>query len=151
MAVNDGLSIGALADRTGLAVSAIRYYEAQGLIAPWRNAGGQRRFERAGLRRLSFVMIAQQFGFTLPQIKAELDRLPGGRTPNKADWAQISAGFKAALDQRIDTMTKLRERLDSCIGCGCLSLDSCALYNPADKAADRGQGPRYLMGDTPEG
>ncbi|GLT09352.1 redox-sensitive transcriptional activator SoxR [Sulfitobacter porphyrae] len=151
MAVNDGLSIGALADRTGLAVSAIRYYEAQGLIRPWRNAGGQRRFERADLRRLSFVMIAQQFGFTLPQIKAELDRLPGGRTPNKVDWAQISAGFKAALDQRIDTMTKLRERLDSCIGCGCLSLDSCALYNPADKAADRGQGPRYLMGDTPEG
>ncbi len=151
MAVNDGLSIGALADRTGLAVSAIRYYEAQGLIRPWRNAGGQRRFERADLRRLSFVMIAQQFGFTLPQIKAELDRLPGGRTPNKADWAQISAGFKAALDQRIDTMTKLRERLDSCIGCGCLSLDSCALYNPADRAADRGQGPRYLMGDTPEG
>lgn len=151
MAVNDGLSIGALADRTGLAVSAIRYYEAQGLIRPWRNAGGQRRFERADLRRLSFVMIAQQFGFTLPQIKAELDRLPGGRTPNKTDWAQISAGFKAALEQRIDTMTKLRERLDSCIGCGCLSLDSCALYNPADKAADRGQGPRYLMGDTPEG
>lgn len=84
MAVNDGLSIGALADRTGLAVSAIRYYEAQGLIRPWRNAGGQRRFQRADLRRLSFVMIAQQFGFTLPQIKAELDRLPGGeRRPRR--------------------------------------------------------------------
>ncbi|QFT57521.1 Redox-sensitive transcriptional activator SoxR [Sulfitobacter sp. THAF37] len=151
MAVNDGLSIGALADRTGLAVSAIRYYEAQGLIRPWRNAGGQRRFQRADLRRLSFVMIAQQFGFTLPQIKAELDRLPGGRTPTKADWAQISAGFRAALDQRIDAMTQLRDNLDSCIGCGCLSLDSCALYNPADRAADRGQGPRYLMGDRPEG
>lgn len=150
MAINDGLSIGALADRTGLAVSAIRYYEAQGLIRPWRNAGGQRRFERADLRRLSFVMIAQQFGFTLPQIKAELDLLPGARTPTKADWAKISAGFRAALDQRIDTLTKLRDRLDSCIGCGCLSLQSCALYNPADSAGDKGQGPRFLMGDSPD-
>lgn len=150
MAVNEGLTIGALARRTGLAVSAIRYYEAQGLIRPWRNAGGQRRFARADLRRLSFVMIAQQFGFTLPQIRAELDRLPGGRTPTKADWAEISAGFRAALDARIDAMVKMRDRLDSCIGCGCLSLESCALYNPADRAAAAGPGPRFLMGDTPE-
>jgi MerR family redox-sensitive transcriptional activator SoxR len=150
MVVNDGLSIGALATRTGLAVSAIRYYEAQGLIKPWRNDGGQRRFERADLRRLSFVMIAQQFGFTLPQIKSELDRLPGGRTPNKADWARISEGFRTALDQRITTLTKLRDNLDGCIGCGCLSLEACALYNPTDKAREKGQGPRYLMGDTPE-
>ena len=146
MAINDGLSIGALAARTGLAVSAIRYYEAQGLIKPWRNSGGQRRFERADLRRLSFVMIAQQFGFTLPQIKAELDRLPGGRTPTKADWARISEGFRAALDQRITTLTKLRDNLEGCIGCGCLSLEACALYNPTDKA----HGPRYLMGDSPD-
>jgi len=150
MAIHDGLSIGALAARTGLAVSAIRYYEAQGLIKPWRNAGGQRRFERADLRRLSFVMIAQQFGFTLPQIKSELDRLPGGRTPNKADWARISEGFRAALDQRITTLTKLRDNLDGCIGCGCLSLEACALYNPTDQAREKGQGPRYLMGDSPE-
>lgn len=150
MALNDGLSIGALARRTGLAVSAIRYYEAQGLIKPWRNAGGQRRFERADLRRLSFVMIAQQFGFTLPQIKAELDRLPGGRTPTRADWAAISEGFRAALDTRITTLTKLRDNLDGCIGCGCLSLEACALYNPTDRAAQKGQGPRYLMGDRPE-
>lgn len=149
MAVNEGLSIGALAARTGLAVSAIRYYEAQGLIRPWRNAGGQRRFARSDLRRLSFVMIAQQFGFTLPQIKAELDRLPGGRTPTKADWARISAGFRAALDAKIDTLTRLRDNLDGCIGCGCLSLPSCALYNPTDRASNRGAGPRYLMGDTP--
>lgn len=149
MAVNDGLSIGALARRTGLAVSAIRYYEVQGLIRPWRNSGGQRRFERADLRRLSFVMIAQQFGFTLPQIKAQLDRLPGGRTPNKVDWAEISAGFRSALDARIATLTQLRDNLDGCIGCGCLSLDACALYNPADRAGQRGSGPRYLMGDTP--
>ena len=149
MAVNDGLTIGALAKRTGLAVSAIRYYEAQGLIAPWRNAGGQRRFERADLRRLSFVMIAQQFGFTLPQIKAELDRLPGGRTPTKADWARISQGFRQALDQRIETLTRLRDNLDGCIGCGCLSLENCIMYNPADRAAEKGPGPRYLMGDSP--
>ena len=150
MAINDGLSIGALAARTGLAVSAIRYYEAQGLIKPWRNSGGQRRFERADLRRLSFVMIAQQFGFTLPQIKAELDRLPGGRTPTKADWARISEGFRAALDQRITTLTKLRDNLDGCIGCGCLSREACALYNPTDKAHKKGQGSRYLMGDSPD-
>ena len=150
MAVNEGLSIGALAARTGLSVSAIRYYEAQGLIRPWRNAGGQRRFARSDLRRLSFVMIAQQFGFTLPQIKAELDRLPGGRTPTKADWARISAGFRAALDAKIDTLTRLRDNLDGCIGCGCLSLPSCALYNPTDKASGGGAGPRYLMGDSPE-
>lgn len=147
----DGMTIGALAARTGLAVSAIRYYEAQGLIRPWRNSGGQRRFERADLRRLSFVMIAQQFGFTLPQIKAELDLLPGGRTPTKADWARISAGFRDALDARIAAMTRLRDNLDGCIGCGCLSLPNCALYNPADSAAGHGTGPRYLMGDTPPG
>lgn len=149
MAVNEGLSIGALAKRTGLAVSAIRYYEAQGLIAPWRNAGGQRRFDRADLRRLSFVMIAQQFGFTLPQIKAELDHLPGGRTPTKADWTRISEGFRAALDARIATLNKLRDNLDGCIGCGCLSLEACALYNPIDQAGEKGPGPRYLMGDEP--
>ncbi|WP_339769968.1 redox-sensitive transcriptional activator SoxR [uncultured Pseudosulfitobacter sp.] len=147
----DGLSIGDLAERTGLAVSAIRYYEAQGLIDPWRNAGGQRRFERADIRRLSFVMIAQQFGFTLPQIRAELDLLPKGRVPTKADWARISTGFRAALDARIDTLVRMRDTLDSCIGCGCLSLDSCALYNPGDRARENGTGPRYLMGDRPEG
>ncbi|MDW3224974.1 MAG: redox-sensitive transcriptional activator SoxR [Paracoccaceae bacterium] len=150
MPLNDGLSIGALAARTGLAVSAIRYYEAQGLIKPWRNGGGQRRFERSDLRRLSFVMIAQQFGFTLPQIRAELDRLPGGRTPTKADWAKISAGFRASLDQKIETLTRMRDNLDGCIGCGCLSLPNCALYNPTDRAGEKGQGPRYLMGDHPE-
>ena len=149
MKVNEGLTIGALAKRTGLAVSAIRYYEAQGLIRPWRNSGGQRRFARADLRRLSFVMIAQQFGFTLPQIKAQLDQLPGGRTPTKTDWAQISTSFRTVLDEKIETLERLRDKLDSCIGCGCLSLPSCALYNPVDKAAEKGAGPRYLMGDHP--
>tara|TARA_R110000796_G_scaffold4244_12_gene16312 strand:+ start:5497 stop:5949 length:453 start_codon:yes stop_codon:yes gene_type:complete len=147
MALNEGLSIGTLARRTGLAVSAIRYYEAQGLIRPWRNAGGQRRFERADLRRLSFVMIAQQFGYTLPQIKQELDRLPDGRTPTKSDWTRISKSFRATLDQRIAMLTRLRDNLDGCIGCGCLSLKACALYNPHDRASEKGKGPRYLMGD----
>lgn len=151
MAAHEGLSIGALAKRTGLAVSAIRYYEAQGLIKPWRNAGGQRRFERADLRRLSFVMIAQQFGFTLPQIKVQLDQLPGGGAPTPADWSRISEGFREVLDARIDTLTKLRDNLDGCIGCGCLSLEVCALYNPTDRAAEKGTGPRYLMGDSPKG
>ena len=147
MALNEGLSIGALARRTGLAVSAIRYYEAQGLIKPWRNGGRQRRFNRADLRRLSFVMIAQQFGYTLPQIRQELDRLPDGRTPTKGDWTRISKSFRATLDQRIEMLTRLRDDLDGCIGCGCLSLKACALYNPHDKAGEKGQGPRYLMGD----
>jgi MerR family redox-sensitive transcriptional activator SoxR len=133
-----------------LAVSAIRYYEAQGLLTPWRNAGGQRRFQRADIRRLSFVMIAQQFGFSLPDIRALLDQLPDGRTPTPADWAQISAGFRGHLDRRIETLTRLRDTLDGCIGCGCLSLPKCALYNPADRAGAKGTGPRYLMGDAPE-
>lgn len=143
----DGLSIGAVAARTGLAVSAIRYYEAEGLVTPWRNGGGQRRFERSDIRRLSFVMAAQKFGFTLPQIKAELDHLPKGRAPSRADWTRISATFRTELDARIAALEDLRDKLDGCIGCGCLSLDVCALYNPADKAAGQGAGPRYLMGD----
>ena len=138
MATSEGLSIGDIAARTGLAVSAIRYYEARGLIAPWRNAAGRRRFQRADIRRLSFAMIAQQFGFTLSQIRIELDRLPKHRAPTKADWS------------RITRLEKLRNTLDGCIGCGCLSLDACALYNAGDRAAQRGTGPRYLMGDSPD-
>ncbi|NIZ12471.1 redox-sensitive transcriptional activator SoxR [Phaeobacter sp. HF9A] len=150
MSASHGLSIGFLAERTGLAVSAIRYYEAQGLLEPWRNAGGQRRFHRADIRRLSFVMIAQKFGFTLPEIRDQLQRLPNGRTPTKEDWTRLSQQFRAHLDARIKMLEKLRDDLDGCIGCGCLSLPSCALYNPADKAAKKGAGPRYLMGDSPE-
>ena len=143
-----GLSIGYLAERTGLAVSAIRYYETQGLLTPWRNSGGQRRFERADIRRLSFILIAQKFGFTLPEIREQLATLPGKRTPTKADWAQLSSAFREHLDARIAQLETLRDRLDGCIGCGCLSLDSCKLYNPEDAAAALGQGPRYVMGDN---
>lgn len=144
-----GVSIGYLADRTGLAVSAIRYYEAQGLISPWRNAGGQRRFMRADIRRLSFIMIAQQFGFSLPEIRGFLAALPGKRTPTPEDWAQISVNFRSHLDSRIETLQKLRDNLDGCIGCGCLSLPKCTLFNRDDQAHDKGAGPRYLMGDAP--
>ncbi|WP_299947079.1 redox-sensitive transcriptional activator SoxR [uncultured Ruegeria sp.] len=151
MAVSEGLAIGALARRTGLAVSAIRYYEAQGLISPWRNAGGQRRYQRADIRRLSFVMIAQQFGLTLPEIREVLSGLPGNRTPTPHDWKTISEVLRTRLDQRIDTLMRLRDNLDGCIGCGCLSLPKCKLYNPDDRAKSLGSGPRYLMGDTPEG
>lgn len=150
MSASEGLSIGEIAKRTGLAVSAIRYYEAEGLIAPWRNGAGRRRFQRADIRRLSFVMIAQQFGFTLPQIRAELDRLPRHRAPTKTDWARISQTFRDGLDTRIARLERLRDTLEGCIGCGCLSLEACALYNPEDRAGAHGTGPRYLMGDSPD-
>jgi len=150
MAISDGVSIGTLAGRTGLAVSAIRYYETQGLLSPWRNAGGQRRFQKADIRRLSFVMIAQKFGFTLPEIRTLMQQLPDRRTPTPADWAKIGQLFRDRLDARIETLQTLRDNLDGCIGCGCLSLPKCALYNPHDRAKAKGTGPRYLMGDRPE-
>lgn len=146
----DILSIGQLASRTGIAVSAIRYYETQGLIHPTRNDGGQRRFRRSDIRRLSFVRIAQQFDFTIDQIRAQLQLLPDARAPTKADWGRISVTFRAELDKRIETLTRLRDNLDGCIGCGCLSLKTCRLYNPDDAAGKKGEGPRYLMGDSPE-
>lgn len=145
----DMLPIGHIARRTGLAVSAIRFYEEKGLIRATRTASGQRRFARADIRRLSFIRIAQSLGFTLPQIREVLAGLPDGRTPNARDWARISQHFRATLDARIATLEKLRDDLDGCIGCGCLSLDKCSLYNAADRAAAKGTGPRYLMGDTP--
>lgn len=149
MRVSGGLRIGDLAARTGLAVSAIRYYESQGLIHPWRNSGGQRRFQRADIRRLSFVMAAQMFGFSLDRIRMELDRLPKTRAPTKADWTRVAHSFRGEIDARIEALERLRDTLDGCIGCGCLSLDTCHLYNRRDKAAGRGAGPRYLMGDRP--
>ncbi|PLS21785.1 redox-sensitive transcriptional activator SoxR [Neptunicoccus cionae] len=148
--VEKTISIGYLSQRTGVAVSALRYYESQNLLFPERNSGGQRRFLRADIRRVSFILIAQQFGFSIAQIKQQLDRLPQGRTPTKRDWAKISTHFKSHLDAKITALQAMRDKLDGCIGCGCLSLKSCALYNPADKAATRGTGPRYLLGDRSE-
>ena len=140
------LSIGQVAERTGLSVSAIRYYESEGLVKASRNAGRQRRFQRGELRRLSFIMIAQQMGFSLENIQQKLKSLPDARTPTQRDWTRISAEFRAELDDRIARLTRMRERLDGCIGCGCL-LVNCALYNPDDNASARGSGPRYLIGD----
>lgn len=143
-----GLTIGFVAERTGLAVSAIRYYEEQGLVHPSRNAGGQRAFERSDIRRLSFVLIAQSLGFSIAEIRDALADLPEGRTPTKSDWTRISNRFGTVLDARIARMQLLRKRLDGCIGCGCLSLETCTLYNPDDRAARSGQGPRYVMGGS---
>lgn len=140
------LSIGQLAARTGLSVSAIRFYETKGLVEPIRNAGGQRRFARADIRRLAFVQIARHLGFELATIQERLAELPRGRAPTRFDWARISRDFRAVLDARIATLERTRDRLDGCIGCGCLSLDRCALYNPDDRAARLGPGPRYVLG-----
>lgn len=144
----DLLTIGALAKRTGLSVSAIRFYETRGLVAPIRNAGGQRRFPRSDIRRLSFVAIAQQLGFTIEEIARLLAALPQGRTPTLKDWTGISRRFRSVLDARIGALTLMRDRLDGCIGCGCLSLRKCRLYNPQDRAQRLGAGPRYLLGDS---
>ncbi len=143
------ISIGQLSERTGISVSAIRYYETQGLVSSERSSGGQRRFLRSDIRRLSFVLIAQQVGFTIDQIRMQLHALPDGRTPNKKDWSKMSRGFREALDAKIEALTQMREQLDGCIGCGCLSLARCKLYNPDDRACRKGAGPRYLMGDRP--
>lgn len=143
----DLIPIGDLASRTGVAVSAIRFYEAKGLIAALRTSGGQRRFLRADIRRVSFILIAQQLGLSLEEIATELARLPAGRTPNAADWSRISTGLRARIDAQIVALARTRELLDNCIGCGCLSLKNCGLYNREDKAAQRGAGPRYLLGD----
>ncbi len=146
----DWLSIGQLAERAGVSVSAIRFYETRGIITPERNAGGQRRFRSSDIRRLSFVQVTQGFGFSNTEIAGMLEALPDSRTPNKADWTRISRVIRKDLDARIETLQRLRENLDKCIGCGCLSLKRCALYNPQDRAARHGAGPRYLMGDAPD-
>lgn len=145
------LTIGELSARSGLATSALRFYEAEGLIGADRTTGGQRRYDRATLRRVGFVRAAQQVGLSLEQIRSALAGLPDGRTPTKADWARLSRGWRPMLDARISELAALRDRLDSCIGCGCLSLRRCALYNPDDVAATRGDGARYLLGDEPPG
>ncbi|MGJ8571283.1 MAG: redox-sensitive transcriptional activator SoxR [Hoeflea sp.] len=139
------LSIGEVAARTGLAVSAIRYYDDEGLISARRTPGGKRMFLRSDIRRLSFILIAQQLGFSLEDIRTQLKQLPLERTPTKRDWEKISRGFRAHLDARIGMLERLRDRLDGCIGCGCLSLDACKLYNPGDRASQTGTGPRLVV------
>jgi MerR family transcriptional regulator, redox-sensitive transcriptional activator SoxR len=141
------LTIGELARRTGLSVSAIRFYEGRGLVRAVRTSGNQRRFLRADIRRLSFALIAQRLGLTLGEIEAELATLPNGRNPTHDDWRAISERMRGAIDAKIATLERTRDLLDGCIGCGCLSLERCALYNPGDRAARAGPGPRFLLGN----
>src|SRR5205823_4883298 len=127
----------------------LRYYEQLGLISSQRTVGGQRRYARAALRRVAFIRAAQAVGLSLGEVRAALARLPEQRTPNKADWNKVTAAWIRRIDERIDELQRLRETLNSCVGCGCLSLRTCRLYNPDDTAVDRGPGARWLLGDTP--
>lgn len=139
------LGIGALSERTGVAPSALRFYEAEGLLTAQRTEGGQRRYPRATVRRVSFIRVAQQVGLSLDEIRTALDSLPSGRTPTEADWRRLSSSWRPLLDQRIAALEALRDRLDACIGCGCLSLRACSLLNPGDRAGSDGPGARYLL------
>ena len=147
--MNQDLTIGDLSARTGLAVSAIRFYETHDIVKPVRNQGGHRRYGRSDIRRLSFVMAAQKLGFSLSELAPHLTRLPDHKAPTKADWTRISKTFRKDIDARITALEELRDKLDGCIGCGCLSLKSCALYNPGDIKGNDGAGPRNLAAMVP--
>jgi len=142
------ITIGEVAARAGVATSALRFYEAEGLISGRRSARGHRQYPRDALRRIAFIRAAQAVGLALPDIKAALATLPDGRTPTKADWSRLARDWGPRLDAQIAALQRLRLKLDSCIGCGCLSMKACALYNPKDVAAVRGAGARYLLGDS---
>ena len=143
------LSIGEAARRSGVASSALRYYESRGLIHSTRGPGNQRRYHRSMLRRIAIVRIAQTLGLSLREIEQAFAALPDRRTPTKKDWAKLSGHWGKQLDRRIADLQNLRGRLAGCIGCGCLSMKNCALYNAGDEAALLGTGPRYLLGDSP--
>ena len=144
MLQTDLLTVGEVVARSGFAASALRFYERQGLLQAARSAGGQRRYERSVLRRLAFVRAARNVGLTLEEVAAALASLPDGRTPTRADWTRLSRSWRPRLDERIEALTALRDGLDSCIGCGCLSLRRCALYNAGDVGAVRGPGAVLL-------
>jgi MerR family redox-sensitive transcriptional activator SoxR len=141
------LTIGDVTRRSGVAASALRFYEERGLIASERAGSGHRRYPRAVLRRIAFIVFAQKVGLTLEEIGAELGKLPGARTPTRRDWSRLSGGWTERIDDRIAELERLRVGLTECIGCGCLSLDRCRLANPGDRAGARGPGPRYWLGD----
>ncbi len=145
MALPSHITIGELARRTGVATSALRFYEQRGLIRSERTAGNQRRYPRATVRRVSVIRAAQRCGISLAEIASVLSRLPDDRTPTAADWQELSTAWRHSLDERIATLQGLRDRLTGCIGCGCLSLDRCWLVNPDDQAASGGPGPRFLV------
>ena len=144
------LGVGEIARRSGVAVSAIHFYETKGLLYSWRNAANQRRYPREALRRVSLIKVAQRLDIPLAAIKAALDGLPRGRTPTEADWRKLSARWHADLDRRISQLTQMRDQLSGCIGCGCLSLQTCPLRNPGDELARQGSGPRLLAPDGEE-
>ena len=143
------LSIGEVAERSGVAPSALRFYERQGLIEAERTGGNQRRYDRAVLRRIAFIQAGRAAGVTLGEIRAALDGLPTRRVPSRKDWERLSNKWRDDLDARIETLQALRNRLTTCIGCGCLSIDQCDLLNPDDEAAVRGAGAQYLRADSP--
>ncbi|MBY8873718.1 redox-sensitive transcriptional activator SoxR [Micromonospora sp. PLK6-60] len=143
--MHDSLTIGELSARSGVAPSALRYYERLGLVRADRTGGNQRRYARSELRRVAFIRIAQQVGVSLDEIRAALESLPASRTPTAADWARLSASWRGRLDERIRLLTKLRDDLTGCIGCGCLSLQRCTLYNPKDSLAAEGAGARLMQ------
>lgn len=146
--MGDGLlGIGEISERSGVAPSALRFYEERGLVASERAPSGHRRYPRSVLRRVAFIVFAQRVGLTLEEIRAELDRLPDGRVPNRRDWSRLSRAWSARIDDRIAELQRLKAGLAECIGCGCLSLDRCAYANPGDRAAAAGPGPRYWIGD----
>jgi MerR family redox-sensitive transcriptional activator SoxR len=140
----DLLTIGEVARRSGFPQSALRFYERAGLIRTTRTSGGQRRYERSVLRRLAFIRAARTVGVSLEEVRAGLDRLPDGRTPNRSDWTRLSRSWRGRLDEQIDALVALRDGLDSCIGCGCLSLQRCQLSNAGDRMAAAGPGARLL-------
>jgi MerR family transcriptional regulator, redox-sensitive transcriptional activator SoxR len=142
--VTPTMTIGEVADRSGFSPSALRFYEREGLIAAERNEGNQRRFDPGVLRRLAFIRAARHIGLSLDEIREALGRLPDGRTPTKADWTRISRSWRSRLDAEIEALVALRDGLDRCIGCGCLSLKACRLSNPDDVVADRGPGAVFL-------
>lgn len=144
MRTTDLLTVSQVADRSGFAASALRFYEREGLIRATRTSGNQRRYERNVLRRLAFIRAARNVGLSLDEVAAALDTLPDGRTPTRADWSRLSRHWRERLDNQIRALERLRDGLDSCIGCGCLSLKTCAMQNPGDMAHSRGSGAVYL-------
>ena len=146
MAEDRFITIGQLAARTGVAVSAMRFYEDKRLIQSLRTSGNQRRFLRSDIRRVSFILIAQKLGLALVEIEGQLAKLPQGRAPTLSDWQQISRRMRFEIDQRIMLLTRTRNQLDQCIGCGCLSLQKCQLYNKDDRMGAKGAGPRAILG-----
>lgn len=143
------LTIGQVAARAGVATSALRFYEQNELISSVRTDAGHRRYHADTLRRVGFIRVAQRVGLTLGEIRAALDTLPDSRTPTRRDWAKLARGWRPILDERIALLETMKDKLDGCIGCGCLSLESCALYNADDEAMRFGTGPRWLLGDSP--